>query len=766
MYSYIHDPETGGILLNSSPTEFSKEARPVYAGELDLLGFDKYWQYDSRLDVPYMWAESNFYWYRGRRVARITGGNIYSKPAIVLENDSEGQPLLTLGEILSPIDISAMIEKNKSLLDIIDNITKKRIYYYFSRYKDKFDFFRLSFSGGKDSTVLLHLLKDTIPSDKLVILFCDTRMELPDTYNFIDQISLYCKDRGLKFYIASSSRDAIENWKIFGPPSRILRWCCSVHKSAPMTLKMREIGGKTDFSELVFVGVRSHESDARANYKYLDRSKKVNGQTTCNAILDWTSAEVWLYTYYKQLPINDAYKYGNQRVGCIFCPMSPKTDYIKHKLYKDRMKEFIDIVREHFSEEDIVNGYWCARTNGELLCDNQRKVYEEICDEKYVLTIANPVNDLNPWIKTVKYNISDISITFNKNMLTLKVNSDYYNRNRTELSIIKNVLFKVAFCQGCGVCAANCSRGCIEFREKISITDCIKCQSCNKLDYGCLILDSRRYPPIKEKGMAPNVIDRYATHPPKTEWFERLFKDDGSIIDKNRSDLGKEKVPRFRAFLNDTDLLRNKQFSPLFHKLADIDWNGVLAASLMIVNMANSPQFQWYIKNMAIGTVYDRKQCIQMIYDQGYSDRVANNVIGAFRHFCELIFCRLVNWGAYTLKGSHLATLCRTKPTPPDPRVFLYGLYKFAEALDGYHEIPLGRLMDFEKESAAISPSEIFALTREETAQYLRGLAQNFPDFVPNFISTHGLEILYLNPEKSADDVLELFAQGVSHALQ
>lgn len=66
MYSYTYDEETGGILLNSTPTVFSKEPRPVYAPELDMLGFDKHWNYDKQSDVPYMWAESVQYWYRGR----------------------------------------------------------------------------------------------------------------------------------------------------------------------------------------------------------------------------------------------------------------------------------------------------------------------------------------------------------------------------------------------------------------------------------------------------------------------------------------------------------------------------------------------------------------------------------------------------------------------------------------------------------------------------------------------------------------------------
>ena len=45
MYSYNWDIETGGLLLNSSQLQFSKEPRPVYYKELDILGFDRYWNY-------------------------------------------------------------------------------------------------------------------------------------------------------------------------------------------------------------------------------------------------------------------------------------------------------------------------------------------------------------------------------------------------------------------------------------------------------------------------------------------------------------------------------------------------------------------------------------------------------------------------------------------------------------------------------------------------------------------------------------------------
>ena len=45
MYSYDWDPSTGGYILNSTPLNFSKEPRPVYYKELDMLGFDRYWDY-------------------------------------------------------------------------------------------------------------------------------------------------------------------------------------------------------------------------------------------------------------------------------------------------------------------------------------------------------------------------------------------------------------------------------------------------------------------------------------------------------------------------------------------------------------------------------------------------------------------------------------------------------------------------------------------------------------------------------------------------
>ena len=80
MYSYIWDVETGGLLLTNDKLKFSKEPRPVYYRELDILGFDKYWSYPKNDDAPIMWAEANNYIYRGRTIAKTKGGSLYTPP--------------------------------------------------------------------------------------------------------------------------------------------------------------------------------------------------------------------------------------------------------------------------------------------------------------------------------------------------------------------------------------------------------------------------------------------------------------------------------------------------------------------------------------------------------------------------------------------------------------------------------------------------------------------------------------------------------------
>ena len=179
------------------------------------------------------------------------------------------------------------------------------------------DCFHVAFSGGKDS-IVIELVKKALPKSSYMVVFGDTGMEFPDTYEVIDKVEEQCRAEGIEFYRAASHLKPEESWRLFGPPSRVLRWCCSVHKSAPQTLKLREVLGKDYYTGMAFVGVRANESVTRAEYDYENFSKKQKGQYSYNPILEWSSAEVWVYIYTHQLVINDAYKKGNPRAGCLF----------------------------------------------------------------------------------------------------------------------------------------------------------------------------------------------------------------------------------------------------------------------------------------------------------------------------------------------------------------------------------------------------------------------------------------------------------------
>jgi phosphoadenosine phosphosulfate reductase len=349
MYSYAYDKKTGGLLLNFSPTGFSKEPRPVYATELDMFGLVRYWKYDKQTDRPYMWAEANCYYYRGTLVAKLKGGNVYNAPEIIIVDSENGEPLMPEpnGISLRPIDIEAMVEANREMLEIIEQTTVKKILAIYTKYKDKLDCFHVAFSGGKDSLVLLDLVKKALPKRSFVVVFGDTGMEFPDTYEVVKKTKQQCVEECVPFYIAKSHLTPKKSWELFGPPSRVLRWCCSVHKSTPQTLELRKITGKGNYTGLAFVGVRAQESATRAEYDYFNDGKKIKGQFSHNSILEWTSAEIWLYMYANKVLINDAYKKGSSRVGCICCPMGGgKAGFVEYNNYTDNVSEYYERIKQ------------------------------------------------------------------------------------------------------------------------------------------------------------------------------------------------------------------------------------------------------------------------------------------------------------------------------------------------------------------------------------------------------------------------------------
>ena len=534
MYSYTYDPITGGIVLNSTPTNFSKEPRPVYAPELDLLGFNQYWEYDKQTGLPYMWAESTSYWYRGVQVAKIKGGDLYNAPEllpVIYEDGSIPFSKMT-GKVLHPIDLDEMCRKNEELLTILEDTTVKKIVKEYEKFKKKLDVFHVAFSGGKDSAVLLDLVKKALPIGSFVVIFGDTGMEFPDTYKAVEQVKQQCDTDGTPFYIARSRFDPKDSWKLFGPPARVLRWCCSVHKSTPQTLKMREITGKDDYIGMDFVGVRAHESITRSKYDYENFGKKQKGQYSYNPILEWTSAEIWLYIFANKIIINEAYKKGNSRAGCLFCPMGGgKGDYLQNAAYSNEVETYISLIKQmnarnsgNEAELDsyVSNGGWNARKNGRDLTIGSKKYAEEIENKKFVITVTSPMTDWREWIKTLgnipfEFDFEEIDDGY-KIMCDASIAKTYPK----EFKKFKQVFRKAAYCVGCRVCETNCRKGCISFLNGLHILDCVNCGQCHEIDDGCLLFHSIR----KTSGdgsMRKESINSFANHAPKPNWIQEFF---------------------------------------------------------------------------------------------------------------------------------------------------------------------------------------------------------------------------------------------------
>ncbi|NLE27690.1 MAG: phosphoadenosine phosphosulfate reductase family protein [Clostridiaceae bacterium] len=797
MYSYTYDKETGGILLNSSPSGFSKEPRPVYASELDVLGFDKYWKYDKQTDRPYMWAESNYYWYRGNLVAMLKGGNLYTAPEIRLAyackeyretpNSKATQKILCEssdkipsfidkkgnvfsivnpepnGNSLRPVDVAAMVEANHEMLEIIEQTTVKKILAIYEKYKGKLDLFHVAFSGGKDSCVLLDLVKKALPKGSFVVVFGDTGMEFPDTYEVIRKTEQQCLEDKIPFYSAKSHLNPKESWEMFGPPSRTLRWCCSVHKSTPQTLKLREITGKDNYTGLAFVGVRAQESATRAEYEYENYGKKVKGQYDFYPILEWTSAEVFLYSFANDILINDTYKKGISRAGCLICPMSGGlSEHMRRVIYPDAITKYFTLIRNtsdkpftdsRFSDF-MKRGAWKSRADGRFVAGTAKKYHEETRDGKTQIIITNPSSDWKEWIKTLDWDIS-FSVQQTNSGFKVSVSERDLKSNPSLAKIFRQVFRKAAYCCACTVCAANCRNGCISFEnESIKIDGCRHCFDCHNLPGGCLLYDSLKIP---NGGIKMRSINSFTEHAPKSEWMIAFFNDKEAFFETNN--LGPDQQLKFKVFLADAALSEKNHFSSFAELVSSIGWKTETALGLVLVNLvAANPQMKWYIKNLDIGHIYTRKNVIDMLLVDGLLVRPANAVTKAYKRIVETPLGTILHLGYVTDKGD----IARTKCSVSDPRVVLYGLFKFAEKCNDYKEFTLATLLNDNIDRDGISPTRIFGLDRDEMTPILLGLSAKYPEFITASF-THDLEKITLAEDKSSQDVLDLFKEDAAY---
>jgi phosphoadenosine phosphosulfate reductase len=761
MYAYSHDPETGGLLLNQRTLVFSKEPRPVYSRELDLLGLDKHYRYVKQDEYPYMWAEANCYWYRGQLVAKTRGGTLDTLPRVEFVLDSKGKRILPDGETLLAVDVEAMVQRNRELLEVVEQVTIKKIYDVYKRYRKRLDCFHVAFSGGKDSIVLLDLVRRALPKSSFIVVFGDTGMEFPDTYDAVDAVEKICRENEIEFYRASSHLAPEDSWRLFGPPSRVLRWCCYVHKSAPQTLRLREVLGKSNFVGMAFVGVRAHESMNRADYDYENYGKKQKGQYSHNSILEWTSAEIWLYIYAHDLVINNTYRKGNSRAGCLLCPMGGgKSDSFRGLSYGDEMRKYTRIIAQTVDVNSIqdvcsyvAKGGWASRGSGRDLKDNPSRYSEEVNGDFVNITISDPIPNWREWFKTLG------EMPFE---LRIRESGDNYvvafpkSADRTpHAKRIKQVCKKAVYCVGCRTCEAHCRNGCISFVGGLRIEDCVQCGRCHTVPHGCHVADSRKIP---LGGKRMESLNTFEEHAPKPEWVADFFSRRNDFLSDMR--LGPNQQTKFKRFLRESSLIDGEGLTEFAKLIAHLGWETVEAWGLILVELGNNNrQVRWYIENMDVGTVYPRNLIERQLIELGHSEKMARAIVAAFKRLCNLPFGTKLSFGTFSGKTKDSQTLTRTKCTLDDSRVVLYSLYKFAEACDSYYQFTLTRLLDHTVESEGLSPTQIFGFDHSDMERFLNGLSVKYPDFI-HATFTHDLDKITLRDDKTSLDVLELFRES------
>ena len=829
MFKIQWDKETGGVKLSSRIEEgtLGTSPRPVFWEELDLLKLNEIgWKY-PHCEEPLLWAINKQYWYQGELVFEAKGANVYDAATIVIQ---PGYETMTL----KPVNVKKMLERTKDNMFLLESEAIefiREVYVQYARARKsvervkanqidfealakkleaqnkqkmaiiredcdsfdimpldkaeeqgkkiyqttKIDTFLASFSGGKDSQVVLDLCTRAIPSTEFEVIYSDTGYELPPSLELYAEIQKHYKEQfpDLKFSLARNHAPVLDYWDKIGTPSDKHRWCCAIMKTAPLYRSLK-VDGNRQAKALAFEGVRAEESVGRSEYERIGRGVKHDTVINARPILRWNTTEVYLYLFRYKLPINKAYRFGKPRVGCLICPFSsPWDDMIVKTKYPQELEPFlsrlVDIAQKRHIpnlDEYIKDHKWKLRASGNIVGSKTKVLFPKQFPT-FEAHVTNAHNSIELWLPvlcdyTIKREKKRISgeLRYNKNVYAYEIvnhSPDTYTfilkevNDASLVSLLKRVIYKSAYCINCEGCEVECPTGALSVYPLVEINrkKCIHCHKCLTFhDNGCIVANSLIM--NTETNVKGGGISRIGTFGIHEEWLQEFLIDPDEFWKDNS--LGNKQEESFKAWLMDADIIDRKKSLSDFGKFCvehyederDLIWE------LIWTNFAyGSTLSGWFINTIHVGQTFSRSMLSELALND--FDGARSSITYAIGGFMQIFNYSPI--GNILMQGVTVddKNYVRSPHNDLSEIALAYSIYKYADT----NGVKTLRVSDFYQDTCTIGPAREFAITKVTFEKLLRQL-NSATNRVLIAELNMGLDSITLRDDLTAMDVLKL----------
>jgi len=406
--------------------------------------------------------------------------------------------------------------------------------------------FMVSFSGGKDSTAVSDVVMKALGNPRVLHMFGNTTLEFPTTYQYVEDYKQEHPFTPIRT-VVNYDQQFLDLVDEIGPPARLMRWCCSMFKTGPITRKLNQICRVHEDDEdnqhnhiFTFYGIRKNESVSRSKYNRIsgsDDSVKIRKQIVGSPIFFWKDVDVWLYLLANKVLFNYAYRLGYDRVGCWCCPNNNQRSQFLARIYmpdqskewRDKLIEFAKKVGKPDPEVYVDTGAWKARQGGNgVAAASEIKIKYSNCtteDNAKIYQLNKPLSEefynmLIPFgiVKEGRKSLDEMVVYHPvTSMQILSIvpfsQKEYLYSVKVKVMNVENVdeLFRMVgyqirkfnVCKKCLKCESICQFGAISITpergykiDKNKCRHCLMCVNQNYLPEGCLM---GRYLRVKDE---------------------------------------------------------------------------------------------------------------------------------------------------------------------------------------------------------------------------------------------------------------------------